>query len=625
MLDWCDALLALLSENIDEHTDCASVYVVKCDALIHLKRYSEAREVSRAALGLVRNTRTILIHFKATIHADNKETAGVQVLRDLQSFDAPLEASAASEYLTRVVLCCHLARGSDQLSKEHRDRVAQLLLKEWIRYYTESQAWRNAALDTDSAHTAVDDVQPTNEESTEPTYFGVVCDCLHLFFLHRMKHVLSPTIDSSETAPLASLKGSSMPSEVPTTPQTTPSAGISAPVNSVSQDLFVSYGYPDSLSHLNTHPEGFHFNYTLPELRVEVTALLDAMLQTMAVVEKDKLPLSALGKAEDLAWLAELAHNLATLLVKNSGSGSSGHDVSDRMLTAARLFELAELLSEKLRLFQSSSSMETSCDSALCLLVACSCRIDAEVSAQEASATSSSSPTFPNTSTTLPSNNLIQARLNVQKADRLLLPGSDFDDSRSQTMRSIALLLEFDVVCKLGDSRQVALFLEERQVSLLRLLPTDLRRCALLAKHTPNVSADIVRGLLNLTLQRLMREGAPDYALMGGVYRELIEMAPTRRQALEKVEEFEQLATGMQNSTEEKDGLTEDSAAGTAFLAEDVDHIVSLAYNYGVTLMDLDQNELAEKFVFRAMNLLPCASEAVRGWLPRIQVHLQHS
>jgi hypothetical protein len=62
------------------------------------------------------------------------------------------------------------------------------------------------------------------------------------------------------------------------------------------------------------------------------------------------------------------------------------------------------------------------------------------------------------------------------------------------------------------------------------------------------------------------------------------------------------------------------SSAAAGFLPDDVDHIVSLAYNYGVTLLDLDQSALAERFLCRAMTLLTCASAAVKGWLPRIQV-----
>ena len=54
---------------------------------------------------------------------------------------------------------------------------------------------------------------------------------------------------------------------------------------------------------------------------------------------------------------------------------------------------------------------------------------------------------------------------------------------------------------------------------------------------------------------------------------------------------------------------------------ESVDRIVSLSYNYGVTLMDLDQVALAERFVLKAVNLLRfAASQSLKAWLPRIQV-----
>lgn len=52
-----------------------------------------------------------------------------------------------------------------------------------------------------------------------------------------------------------------------------------------------------------------------------------------------------------------------------------------------------------------------------------------------------------------------------------------------------------------------------------------------------------------------------------------------------------------------------------------MDRIVSLSYNYGVTLMDLDQVALAERFVLKAVNLLRfAASQSLKAWLPRIQV-----
>ena len=51
-----------------------------------------------------------------------------------------------------------------------------------------------------------------------------------------------------------------------------------------------------------------------------------------------------------------------------------------------------------------------------------------------------------------------------------------------------------------------------------------------------------------------------------------------------------------------------------------MDRIVSMSYNYGVTLVDLDQVALAERFVAKAVNLLRFASHSLKSWLPRIQV-----
>ena len=139
----------------------------------------------------------------------------------------------------------------------------------------------------------------------------------------------------------------------------------------------------------------------------------------------------------------------------------------------------------------------------------------------------------------------------------------------------------------------------------------------------------------------------PDYSVLGTVNRELIELSPSRRAALEKVEEFTQMAMTLaharnsatvDNNTTTTDNddthrtTTSANTAGpatahtthtttsTAFLSEDIDHIVSLAFNYGVTLGDLDQPALAERFISKAIALLTCASPVVKAWLPKMQV-----
>jgi hypothetical protein len=389
--------------------------------------------------------------------------------------------------------------------------------------------------------------------------------------------------------------------------------------DSQQSDLFATTGYPDCLQHLTSHPRGFAFACTPTELREVVLHALEEALRVMSAVQKDNLPLATLGSLQDLSWLCNLAYNIGTLITKHPGSMSHSSAAtvsicdsveSQRLVCAARLFEIAELLMEKQNsipkdptlVVDSSASLAVGKDSpvaaagdrALCLLVACSCRIDAEAYCPAPVTAAATSAQLPFTSgldggltaRSIPSNNLVQSRLDAQKAGRLLQCGVDFDDTRSQSLQCSALLLEFDALCRLGDSSLCAVFLQERQTDFLRLAPADLKRCADTARLLGKISADVIRTLLNTALQCLMRsaahphstvplgtaggadtalgQGCEYYALLGGVYRELIELSPTRRQALEKIEEFAQLATCGAPSTADSAGTGGANLPGVA-------------------------------------------------------------
>ena len=310
--------------------------------------------------------------------------------------------------------------------------------------------------------------------------------------------------------------------------------------------------------------------------------------------------------------------------------------------------------------------------------------------------------------------NLEIARVNAQRAQRLLRAQADFEDCRGKLLRKTALLLEFTVLCLWRDSGQCKAFLSERQGSFLGLSAADLKTCADRAKRSHGISTEVTRILLGYALQVCTREvdmsnletaghqdmdtlasadngsaaersGEDDDGieackggiehenvgscvrgsvnsglwLMSNLYRQLIELSPTRQSALEKVEEFEQLARSVQqegtaldceyDTTIGEEGKRSDPAAlasdpaatsggvvdahdtrvqhhhhqsRSPFNTADVDKIVTLAYNYGVTLVDLDQVHLAEKFVARAISLLRHASPSLREWLPRMQVRI---
>jgi hypothetical protein len=655
-LDWCTVLHALMCENVDERSSCASLLVVQSDSLLRLHRMPEAVAVATQAWQTLPNTRTTVMRFTAIMHAEaavnntakvaNEEAveAAVLALREMHRTDttmtsagpASAPAFTMTEQLARIILCCQMAQQSEQLPELTRDATSQRLLVEWLQLYTDHTAWRSTSTATEND--AVNCLEPADgNKDKETTYFGVVCDMLHLFFKHRLSHTLrsgkAAFTVASDLQPVPSTTG--MGCLTVTAPVITAyrisaivccyyTVGVAPAVDAADRvtststpvvtarpqrdtsllqgsqqgDLFATTGYPDCLQHLISHPRGFTFACTSAELREVVLHALEEALRVMSAVQKDNLPLTALGSLQDLSWLCNLAFNIGTLITKHPGSMSHSSEAtvsicdsveSQRLVCAARLFEIAELLMEKqhgipreptsvvhnsaLPTAGKDSPVAAAGDRALCLLVACSCRIDAEASCPTPATAAATSAPLPfasgldgaPTARSIPSNNLVQSRLDAQKAGRLLQCGVDFDDTRSQSLQCSALLLEFDALCRLGDSNLCAVFLQERQTDFLRLAPADLKRCADTARLQGKISADVIRSLLNTALQCLMRsaahphstvsvggaggadtargQGCEYYALLGGVYRELIELSPTRRQALEKIEEFAQLAT----------------------------------------------------------------------------------
>jgi hypothetical protein len=208
-LDWCTVLHALMCENVDERSSCASLLVVQSDSLLRLHRMPEAVTVATQAWQTLPNTRTIVMRFTAIMHAEaavnntakvaNEEAveAAVLALREMHRTDttmtsagpASAPAFTMTEQLARIILCCQMAQQSEQLPELTRDATSQRLLVEWLQLYTDHTAWRSTSTATEND--AVNCLEPADGvKDQETTYFGVVCDMLHLFFKHRLSHTL---------------------------------------------------------------------------------------------------------------------------------------------------------------------------------------------------------------------------------------------------------------------------------------------------------------------------------------------------------------------------------------------------------------------------------------------------
>ena len=417
----------------------------------------------------------------------------------------------------------------------------------------------------------------------------------------------------------------------------------------------------------------YTFKCSMKLLSSEFLRYFEDLVSLIAAIEKEEREgddpqqrgVSSLGEVDELVWVANLSWNIATLLTRQQDGDegyipvlftvndccvptrlSTDREREDCLLLVARLYELAHFLFERMEQQNSSSN-----DLTLCLLLSAAARIDADSYSRTTTNTIQlsggstmtmmmsggmaalpsitkassdgetsfsdydppSSSSISSSSSIVPSNNLLQAQLSIHKANRQLKALSDFDDDESRHLRRSSLIFEFYVLCRLRDTPKCRAFLLENRDDFLLLAPQDLLYCSKVSRRERGVSIEVTRTLLTLSLQASNMRPSPDYTMIGGIYRDLIELSPSRSSALEHVEEFEQLICNASSSTLQP----------VRFDVCDIDYIVSLSYNYGVTLIDLDQILLAERFVTKALHLISFASDALKGWLPKLQVQYQ--
>lgn len=243
--------------------------------------------------------------------------------------------------------------------------------------------------------------------------------------------------------------------------------------------------------------------------------------------------------------------------------------------------------------------------------------------------------------------NLEKSRENAMDAKKVLteyLHSNDRTESftdKGVMFRKVAFVYEYTVACRLG-ANEATSFWGNRKEDFLALSAAQLLQCFYIAQKEPGGTTELLRAMLNFSLQVCNREIPTDYSLMGSLFLRLIELSPSRSAALERIEEFEQLASSSGRSSsswetslpsERPDTTTsfinEDyndlsghcrNGPGSQFDIQDIDRITSTAFNYGVTLSELGQADLAEKFISRALILLRIASPTIVASTARMQV-----
>lgn len=200
------------------------------------------------------------------------------------------------------------------------------------------------------------------------------------------------------------------------------------------------------------------------------------------------------------------------------------------------------------------------------------------------------------------------------------------------------MILEFSVLCKNfpANSNIVESFVNDNSTRFLDLSVDELSSLAEVAVTEPSGTVDITRRMYALALQVCVREHNTKSYICSYLYCKLIELSPTRSQALEKIREFTQLLKCMPFSNATVSAATESSDVmmtsqnyqndsktnkANTFSLEDIDQICSIAYNSGVTLLTIEQFDLAEEFIDQSIQMLPYVSNNLsKEWCDKIKV-----
>jgi hypothetical protein len=426
------------------------------------------------------------------------------------------------------------------------------------------------------------------------------------------------------------------------------------------------FGYPAAIADLtypkevveHLHASRFRFTCSITIMRHHFLGRLQAMVGTLQDVELDDVDVSILGDVKALEQLADLGWNIGHILSPTSlctfapatlcdndamesaftasdaeSTMGSFHDAkSCQLLTAAQILEATAFLYSKLPYEDASIATMNQC---LCLITAAAARLDLDSSfACEDKQSTPVGTAFSKGITSLTDD--AQSGWNEERAANLqsivtnaytictLLrneAGLADRDSRREIFRRLAWLYEFTVACK-SSPETIETFITSNNARFLLLSSEELMACSAIAERERGGTVDIVRAIHGFALQACAKESPANYNLMGRIFARLIELSPSRLQALEKIEEFEQLLTSKPISPDtgcdaSHGDLGKDDVG--VFSQKDIDFIARISYNYGVTLCELEQMQLAERFLSRSLSIAMHASASLKALKGRME------
>ena len=627
--EWADLYFKLhVGKELDDDTMNVTIY--KVEALLSenaLKSNEEALALSLKMVTTRTTNKSIISLFKALLFTRGAKDA-VKHFIDIQNnreVDDNISALGRTENLSRIIECVLIVNESSKIVASKQCKLAkQLLLKEWLSQFCELQYWRHEGY--------------ANDNNRKVSYYLICKELLEIYLVDdeesNTEEQINVHIDKVEND--ASSHIESVNANVP--PDQEEEVGKRS--NEIDAE-----GDADFLEVVKTFKNILRCTKQNTTVSVSLSISLDECYSNIVIPLQqlcnllsqltDTDEMKILGLGDDLEWLADFSWNLGVLLsnkqVKDTTSSIGSKDTitegtylgiaADLLLISSQLYSHIDNDVKAISISNQVMGLILSCGSLMDMDVITvkniinkketnnlheSNEIDEAFSSDSMRLSScfdksDSSLASMKSSPTKRSDELLKTAESLEFAESLVRSLVGFaDNSCIDNYKTIIFLYMISSYCRLQNDLKLQEFIKNREREFFNLSAQQLRTCATIAKK--EYLFDSSRTFLNFAIQVCVRNEPRDYDLMGQVFVEVIESSPSRSHALENIQEFEQL-----------------TKSGAAFNIDEIESVARLSFNNGITLMELDQNDIAEKFISSALSLSNYASESFKSNLDNMQ------
>eukprot|EP01039_Chlorochromonas_danica_P008541 gene8541-9414_t len=586
---WVDLILQLLEGVPGQIETVHLMRLLKVEAALQLHDYAQALNVAKKALVGDKSIQTAVTYFRCLLHYEDipKKAVVGHFLQQIYHDNDRESSSQAEDYLRILRDCACEADCCDILTFLQRHEIVQTLLVAWIEYYKEKEMWK---IDEEES---LSTVNRENIEDVEqkPRLFDIVSS-----FIYYAQNAADSggEISSSSIAPSA-LKDK-----------------IGDVTHVVELGSLLHKEDEDSLRKA--------MNFMLPNLSVQLLNVMNLLLSIVeAAKSRSEIALQALGSADSLLHIA--GFNAIVGMIHLSAFPSIFADIFDAdnqsvekalatLQAGSFFYEIAASLYSYLHVIPGTAFEDVPRHQMKCLLLSAGGYLDSFRLLEVLHERDRDQPSCTNSERSHISAKMKEYLENSRKLTNNLQCVAeqlgDYLDEEDQSLVGRCYVLQMASYCFSGSGESCEEFIENTRNSIMRLPLDCLSQCIDLAANSQVCSLNALRTLIGYVLQACMAKPQVPYRMVGSLYRKLIELAPSKRYAFEKLQEVESVL-----KTLPTDGEVIDQ--------EDIDQIFSLAYNYGITLLDLDQPVLAEQFLLRTMSIIQFTSTNMQVWQPKLR------